>query len=103
MMLVDNPWPTRPWQGSARRRLERRGARETSKTMYFIERGGSVSTDLTQDMRTGWEAALLELRHQAAHLEARGAAGAAMTLYDAIRIADNGGLRCEHRLSRGTS
>ena len=34
----------------------------------------------------GWEAALRELRQQAAHLEARGAHRAAVTLYDAIRL-----------------
>jgi hypothetical protein len=43
----------------------------------------------------GWEAALLELQHQAAHLEARGAHRGAVTLYDAIRIARAGGLKCE--------
>jgi hypothetical protein len=67
--------------------------------MYFIRRAGSTKADLSQEMRAGWEAALFELRHQAAHLEARGADGAALTLYDAVRIADNGGLHCEHRLS----
>jgi hypothetical protein len=45
----------------------------------------------------GWEAALRELQHQALHLEARGAHRAAVTLYDAIRIARLGGLHCsEH-------
>lgn len=49
----------------------------------------------------GFEAALRELRHQAMHLEARGANRAAVTLYDAIRIARAGGLRCqEHAPSR---
>ena len=43
----------------------------------------------------GFEAALRELRHQALHLEERGAHRAAVTLYDAIRIARAGGLRCE--------
>lgn len=46
----------------------------------------------------GWNAALTELEHQAAHLEARGAYRAAVTLFDAIRIARLGGLQCaEHR------
>ncbi|GAC1321258.1 MAG: hypothetical protein NVSMB2_17850 [Chloroflexota bacterium] len=45
----------------------------------------------------GWEAALLELEHQAAHLEARGAFRGAVTLYDAVRITRLGGLNCsEH-------
>jgi hypothetical protein len=40
------------------------------------------------------------MQHQAEHLEARGAVRAAVTLYDAIRIARAGGLNCEqHRLS----
>ena len=34
----------------------------------------------------GWEAALRELRQQAADLEERGAQRAAVTLYDAIRL-----------------
>jgi hypothetical protein len=46
-------------------------------------------------LREGWEAALRELQHQAVHLEARGAHRAAVTLYDAIRIARAGGLTCE--------
>lgn len=37
-------------------------------------------------LKQGWEAALRELGHQAANLEARGALRAAVTLYDAIRI-----------------
>jgi hypothetical protein len=45
--------------------------------------------------RDGWEAALRELQHQAVHLEARGAHRAAVTLYDAIRIARAGGLTCQ--------
>jgi hypothetical protein len=46
----------------------------------------------------GWEAALRELRHQAIHLEDRGAHRGATTLYDAIRIARAGGLACrEHK------
>jgi hypothetical protein len=52
---------------------------------------------LNTDMTAGWDAALQELAHQAAHLEARGAFRAAATLYDAIRIARTGGLACEHR------
>jgi triphosphoribosyl-dephospho-CoA synthetase len=47
-------------------------------------------------MRAGWEAALQELLHQAKHLEERGATRGAVTLYDAIRIARAGGLKCEH-------
>ncbi len=51
-------------------------------------------------LRDGWEAALRELQHQAMHLEARGALRAAVTLYDAIRIARSGGLSCdEHSTS----
>ncbi len=46
-------------------------------------------------LEPGFEAALRELRHQALHLEARGAHRAAVTLYDAIRIARAGGLVCE--------
>ena len=45
----------------------------------------------------GWEAALREIQHQATHLESRGAIRAAVTLYDAIRIARAGGLNCEHQ------
>ena len=48
-------------------------------------------------VQAGWEAALRELQHQAAHLESRGAVRAAVTLYDAIRIARAGGLSCEHQ------
>jgi hypothetical protein len=52
-------------------------------------------------VQLGFEAALNELRHQAIHLEERGAYGSAMTLYDAIRIARTGGLPCErHSASR---
>lgn len=59
---------------------------------------GQVNADLLNtDIRAGWDAALHELQHQAAHLEARGAVRAAATLYDAIRIARAGGLLCEHR------
>jgi hypothetical protein len=49
----------------------------------------------------GFEAALDELQHQALHLEQRGAHRAAVTLYDAIRIARLGGLTCsEHSAAR---
>jgi hypothetical protein len=52
-------------------------------------------------VQIGFEAALRELRHQAVHLEARGAHRAAVTLYDAIRIARLGGLHCqEHAATR---
>lgn len=51
---------------------------------------------LTPEMRAGWNAALSELEHQARHLESRGAVRGALTLYDSIRIARAGGLRCEH-------
>jgi hypothetical protein len=48
--------------------------------------------------QAGWDAALLELEHQAEHLEARGAFRAAVTLFDAIRIARTGGIKCDvHR------
>ena len=51
----------------------------------------------TASIQQGFDAALRELRHQAVHLEARGALRAAVTLYDAIRIARAGGLPCtEH-------
>ncbi|HLZ22944.1 MAG TPA: hypothetical protein VKQ30_12550 [Ktedonobacterales bacterium] len=46
-------------------------------------------------IQLGYEAALRELRHLAVHLEARGCNRVAVTLYDAIRIARAGGLRCE--------
>jgi hypothetical protein len=48
------------------------------------------------DPKAGWEAALAELYHQAMHLETRGRVRAAVTLYDAVRIAHAGGLPCEH-------
>ena len=48
-------------------------------------------------VQAGWEAALREFQHQATHLETRGAVRAAVTLYDAIRIARAGGLNCEHQ------
>jgi hypothetical protein len=55
--------------------------------------GGTAST------QQGFDAALRELRHQAVHLEARGALRAAVTLYDAIRIARAGGLPCTEHTS----
>ena len=59
---------------------------------------GSVTSVFGEAER--FEAALRELRHQALHLEARGAHRAAVTLYDAIRIARAGGLPCqEHSTS----
>jgi hypothetical protein len=58
---------------------------------------GSGNGDPGAPTQPGYEAALDELRHQALHLEARGAFRAAVTLYDAIRIARAGGLVClEH-------
>jgi hypothetical protein len=45
----------------------------------------------------GWLAALLELEHQAVHLETAGQPDAAEVLFTAIEIARAGGLRCEHR------
>jgi triphosphoribosyl-dephospho-CoA synthetase len=50
-------------------------------------------------LEPAFEAALRELRHQAVHLEARGAHRAAVTLYDAIRIARAGGLVCQEHPS----
>ena len=62
---------------------------------------GSSDNGDDPQLQPGFEAALRELRHQAVHLEARGAHRAAVTLYDAIRIARAGGLRCqEHASSR---
>jgi hypothetical protein len=58
----------------------------------------STASEINPHLQAGWLAALEELQHQAAHLEARGALRAAVTLYDAIRIARTGGLHCEeHR------
>lgn len=66
--------------------------------MFSPERVESAALDFDAHSRAGWDAALQELQHQAAHLEARGAVRAAVTLYDAIRIARHGGLKCdEHR------
>jgi hypothetical protein len=57
----------------------------------------SPAREQNPHVQAGWEAALRELHHQAAHLEARGALRAAVTLYDAIRITRAGGLNCgEH-------
>jgi triphosphoribosyl-dephospho-CoA synthetase len=65
--------------------------------MTSTERTGVPATHANPQMQAGWDAALQELQHQAAHLEARGAVRAAVTLYDAIRIARAGGLNCgEH-------
>lgn len=70
--------------------------RET--TMSSSEPLNSDAVNEDPSKREGWNAALRELQHQAAHLEARGAHRAAVTLYDAIRIARAGGLDCgEHR------
>jgi hypothetical protein len=63
--------------------------------MSSNERVGSPAPELDPHRKQGWEAALREMQHQAAHLEARGAHRAAVTLYDAIRIARLGGLACE--------
>jgi hypothetical protein len=61
---------------------------------------GSTGNPHDPILDAGFEAALQEFRHQAMHLEARGAHRAAVTLYDAIRIARAGGLRCdEHAVS----
>ncbi len=51
-------------------------------------------------LQPGYDAALRELRHMAMHLEARGASRAAVTLYDAIRIARAGGLQCKEHAKR---
>ncbi|MBV8719993.1 MAG: hypothetical protein JO020_27210 [Chloroflexi bacterium] len=56
---------------------------------------GSSDNHHDPTLEPGFEAALRELRHQALHLEERGATRAAVTLYDAIRIARAGGLQCE--------
>ena len=67
--------------------------------MTHMDGSASAPDQFNIEMRAGWEAALLELQHQAAHLEQRGAHRAAVTLYDAIRIARSGGITCEHRSS----
>jgi triphosphoribosyl-dephospho-CoA synthetase len=63
--------------------------------MSSNERVDSPALEQNPHAQAGWEAALRELQHQAAHLEARGAVRGAVTLYDAIRIARAGGLTCE--------
>jgi hypothetical protein len=69
--------------------------------MAFGGQVGSSGNGQDPRLEPGFEAALRELRHQAIHLEARGAHRAAVTLYDAIRIARAGGLVCqEHSTSR---
>ncbi len=70
-------------------------ARETRTTMSCSDYA-ALPLGFSPEMRAGWEAALEELQHQAKHLEERGASRAAVTLYDAIRIARAGGLNCEH-------
>jgi hypothetical protein len=66
--------------------------------MAFSERIGSSARGPDSQVQVGWEAALREMQHLALHLEARGANRAAVTLYDAIRIARAGGLECkEHK------
>ena len=65
--------------------------------MSAIENGHFETAQDNTSVQPGWEAALRELQHQATHLEARGAIRAAVTLYDAIRIARAGGLDCEHQ------
>jgi hypothetical protein len=63
--------------------------------MSSIQRFGASAAPTDPQMLRGWELALQEFQHQAEHLEARGAVRAAVTLYDAIRIARTGGLLCE--------
>ena len=63
--------------------------------MSSIQRFGVSAALADPQVLRGWELAMQELQHQAEHLEARGAFRAAVTLYDAIRIARSGGLRCE--------
>jgi hypothetical protein len=65
--------------------------------MSFSENGHFEAAQDNTSVQAGWETALRELQHQATHLEARGALRAAVTLYDAIRIARAGGLHCEHQ------
>jgi hypothetical protein len=65
--------------------------------MSSTERVGSTAAEQDPRLQAGWEAAMQEFHHQAQHLEARGAHRAAVTMYDAIRIARAGGLQCEHR------
>jgi hypothetical protein len=68
--------------------------------MSSDEQFGTPATCPEQQQKAGWEAALRELQHQAEHLESRGALRAAVTLYDAIRIARTGGLRCEEHATQ---
>lgn len=69
--------------------------------MSLSEQLGSTTTQAPDlGHREGWEAALRELHHQAVHLEERGAHRAAVTLYDAIRIARLGGLHCREHAAR---
>ena len=68
--------------------------------MKSHEQFGAPATCTERQQQPGWDAALRELQHQAQHLEARGAIRAAVTLYDAIRIARTGGLRCEEHATR---
>jgi hypothetical protein len=63
--------------------------------MAFTKRAVSAATQRDPQLQAGWEAALQEFEHLAVHLEARGAHRGAVTLYDAIRIARLGGLKCE--------
>jgi hypothetical protein len=63
--------------------------------MSSIQRFGASAALADPQVLRGWELAVQEFQHQAEHLEARGAFRAAVTLYDAIRIARSGGLRCE--------
>jgi hypothetical protein len=65
--------------------------------MSSTENGHSHAAQHNTFVQPGWEAALREIQHQAIHLESRGALRAAVTLYDAIRIARAGGLNCEHQ------
>ena len=65
--------------------------------MSSNERVDSPAQEQNPHVQAGWEAALREFQHQATHLESRGAVRAAVTLYDAIRIARAGGLSCEHQ------
>ena len=51
-----------------------------------------VGSSATNYVKQGWDAALSELRQQAAQLEARGAIRSAVTLYDAIRMVEAGGV-----------
>jgi hypothetical protein len=63
--------------------------------MSSSKRIGHTATQPDPRNLAGWEAAIQEFLHQAVHLEARGAHRAAVTLYDAIRIARLGGLPCQ--------